>query len=71
MSSRDDGGDLRDSEGWYRHRHCRPITIRDLTIPRVDKDFIGWPRELEEVRHTLAFTSDGKGVPRARELANA
>ena len=36
MSSRDDGWDLRDSEGWHRYGHCRPITIRELLIPRRD-----------------------------------
>ena len=59
MTSRDDGWDLRDSEGWSRYRHCRPITIRDLVIPRRNRDFIAWLGGLEETRHTLAFTSDG------------
>ena len=60
MSSRDDGWDLRDTEGWYRYRHCRPITIRDLRIPIREKDFIGWPGDLGETRHALAFTCDGR-----------
>ena len=60
VSSRDDGWDLRDSEGWYRYRYCRPITIREFRIPTREKDFVGWPGGLEEVRHTLAFTTDGR-----------
>ena len=59
MSSRDDGWDLRDSEGWYRYRCCRPTNIRELKIPTREKDFVGWPGDLEETRHTLAFTRDG------------
>ena len=60
MTSRDDGWDLRDSEGWYRYRRCRPITIRDLVLPRRNKGFIAWPGGLEETRHTLAFIGDGR-----------
>ena len=60
MPSRDDGWDLRDSEGWYRYRYCRPTTIRELKTPTRETDFVGWPGDLEEVRHTLAFTNDGR-----------
>ena len=60
MSSRDDGWGLRGSEGWYRYRHCRPITTRELLIPTRDKGFLGWLGDLEETRHTLAFIGDGR-----------
>ena len=59
-SSRDDGWGLRDTEGWYRNRYCRPVTIRDLRIPTREKEFIGWPGGLGEMRHTLALTCDGR-----------
>ena len=29
-------------------------------MPRRNKEFIAWPGGLEETRHTLAFTSDGR-----------
>ena len=59
MASRGDGWDLRGSEGWCRYRRCRPITIRDLVSPGINKDFIAWPGGLDEASHILAFTSDG------------
>ena len=31
-----------------------------MKVPIREKDFVGWPGDLEEVRHTLAFTSDGR-----------
>ena len=35
LISRDDGWDLRDPEGWYRYRCCRPITTRELKMKRL------------------------------------
>ena len=60
LFSRGDGWDLRDSEGWSRYRYCRPIIVRGLKIPGRGNDFVGWPGDLEEVRHILALTSDGR-----------
>ena len=60
MCPRDDGWGLRDSEGWYRYRHCRPITIRDLVLPKRNKGFIGWPGDHGETSHTMAVTQYGR-----------
>jgi hypothetical protein len=37
-----------------------PVTIRDLRLPIRETGFIGWPGGLGEIRHTLAFTCDGR-----------
>ena len=60
LSSRGDGWDLRDTEGWRRFPHCRPATIQDVVTPKRGKGFIGYPGDLDRTRHTLAFTSDGR-----------
>ena len=57
LSSRDDGLDLRDSEGWCRFRCCGPLTVRDR-MALDDKGFLGFPGDLVGTRHTLASTND-------------
>ena len=60
MSSRDDGWDLRDSDGVVSvsalptHNHKGSVSL-----PRRNKDGHAWLGDPERTRHTLAATSDG------------
>ena len=54
LGQRDNGWDLVDGDGWYRHRYAKPTLLRDVHIPS-DDGFVGGTEHLSGKRHSLFF----------------